>query len=441
MVALIRYSWLVVIACKQFIPTPEVADVKKDSSPIVTEDRQRGKFTAYLEKLGGRKRLQAKVDPNSLTIDFITAGVQSNKYGKFVRLYFHADIQRDYLEIARCPTAEKRKMECLFGKSVMSNTIGIDDVKRIKKLMAGKGVTINDSGKYDCWNTAVIGGNNCTELRQVYGAEHHIDLTVGDGRKYFYVARPCVIQTRINELYASYSQPCSNYFARSTSVKTPSNDGKTESLQKKIDELTKDLNQRVHKVYLLTVQLSKVMEEHEEEMIENARKRQMKEGIAMIAGMAIGVAGSVFSMSYAEPSMLWQDVGKGGAEGVTRVLENGNLQQLVKHRPAVSDAVGAGLEAGKTLGAAFADILASSDDYPKTCTECIGIRAEIATTVGDINDPTNPQDQHGGHLYREKLQQLQDLYGELQESNAGKWEEEKWKVEIEQEQADEETDQ
>ena len=438
MVALIiRYSWLLVIACKQFVPSPEVADVKKDSSPIVTEDQQRGEFTAYLEKLGGHKRLQAKVDPNRLTIDFITAGIQSNKYGKFVRLYFRADLQRDYLEIARCRGQEQ--MECLFGKEVVSNSISREDVESLRKLLAGENLTTNDSGKYDCWNTGVI--DKCTEIGKVYGAEHHIDLTVGAGSEFFYVARPCIIKSRINELYAPISQRCSNYFARSTAVKPPSDDGKTESLQKKIDELTKDLNQRVHKVYLLTVQLSKVMEEHEEEMIENARKRQMKEGIAMIAGMAIGVAGSVFSMSYAEPSMLWQDVGKGGAEGVTRVLENGNLQQLVKHRPAVSDAVGAGLEAGKTLGAAFADILASSDDYPKTCTECIGIRAEIATTVGDINDPTNPQDQHGGHLYREKLQQLQDLYGELQESNAGKWEEEKWKVEIEQEQADEETDQ
>ena len=428
MVALNRYSWLLIIACKQFAPTPEVADVKKDSSPIVTEESQHGEFTAYLDKLGGRKRLQAKVDPNRLTIDFITAGVQSNKYGKFVRLYFYADMQRDYLEIARCES-EIKSMKCLFGKEVVSNSISREDVEQTRKLLAGEGLTTNDSGKYDCWKTAVV--NNCTELGRVYGAEHHIDLTANSDREFFYVARPCIIEARVNELYASDSQPCSNYFARSTAVKTPKYVRKNEELQKKIDGITKELNQKTHDVYLLTVQLSKVMEDHEEEMIENARKRQMKEGIAMIAGMAIGVAGSMFSMSSAEPSMLWQNVGKGGAEGITRVLENGNLQQLIEHKPAASDAVGAGLEAGKALGAAFADILASPDDYPKECYDCLRIRGEIAAIVGDM-DPTNPDAHHGGHIYRELLQQLQDAYKELQKSNASKWENEQWKVEIEQ---------
>lgn len=431
MVALIRYSWLLVIACKEFVPSPEVATVKKDSSPIVTEDKQHGEFTAYLEKLSGRKRLQAKVDPNRLTIDFITAGLQSSKYGKFVRLYFRADLQRDYLEIARCEESAMEKKECLFGKEVVSNSISREDVEQTRKLLAGEGLTTNDTGKYDCWKTAII--SNCTEIGRVYGAESHIDLTANKSGTFTYFARPCIIKDRINELYASSSQLCSNYFARSLPVTTPSYDEGAKIWQKEIDKITRELNQKTHKVYLLTVQLSKVMEKHEEEMIENARKRQMKEGIAMIAGMAIGVAGSMFSMSYAEPSMLWQNVGKGGAEGVTRVLENGNLQQLIEQKPAASDAVGAGLEAGKALGAAFADILASPDDYPKTCTECLIIRGEIAATVGDM-DPTNPDIHHGGHLYRELLQQLQDKYRELQKSNAEDWEKEQWKQEIEKKQ-------
>ena len=439
MLVLIRYSWLLIIACKEFIPTPEVADVKKDSSPIVTKDKQHGEFTAYIDKLGGRKRLQAKVDPNRLTIDFITAGVQSNKYGKFVRLSFDAHLQRDYLEIARCQGSIKTDLRCLFGKDLTSG-ISDDDIKPLDDLLAGEGPTVNDSGKYDCWNTAFIGNNRCTELGRVYGAEHHVDLTAGKGGEFFYVARPCIIEARVKETYASDSQLCSNNLAMSNTVETPSFDKNHQDLLEKIDRITKELNQKTHDVYLLTVQLSKVMEEHEEEMIENARKRQMKEGIAMIAGMAIGVAGSMISMSYAEPSVLWQNVDKGGAEGVTRVLENGNLQQLIERKPAASDAVGAGLEAGKALGAAFADILASPDDYPKACYDCLRIRGEIAAIVGDM-DPTNPNDPHGGHIYRELLKQLQDLYRDLQKSNVAKWEEKQWEEKTEQEQADEETDQ
>ena len=433
----LRYSLLLVIACKEFIPV--ATEVKKDSSPIVTKDKQRGEFTAYLDKLGGRKRLLAKVNPNSLSelsIDFITAGVQSNKYGKFVRLYFHANIQRDYLEIARCAKPLRNEIRCLFGKD--PTTITAEQIIEFnKKMKSGEGETVNDSGKYDCWNTGII-GNECTELGRVYSAEHHVDLTAGDGKDYFYVARPCIIEARIKETYAADSQPCSNDLAFSNTVTTPAVDSKPKELQEEIDKRTKELNEMVHNAYLLTVELSKVMAKHEEETIENQRKRRMKEGIAMIAGMAIGAAGSVFSMSYAEPSMLWQDVGKDGVEGVTRVLENGDLQQLIEHKPAASDAVGAGLEAGKALGAAFADILASPDDYPKACAQCLMIRGEIAATVGDM-DPTNPNSQHGGHIYQELLQQLQDLYKQLQESNADQWKTEQWQQKTEKEQADEET--
>ena len=438
MLALIRYSWLLFIACKQIAPLPEVAGVKKDSSPIVTDERQHGEFTAYIEKLGGRKRLQAKVDPNRLSIDFITAGLQSNKYGKFVRLYFYADEQRDYLEIARCQGLIKTDLRCLFGKNLTSG-ISDDDMKGLKNLVEGKGETVNNKGKYDCWNTAIIGHNRCTELGRVYGAEHHIDLTAGKGGEFFYVARPCIIEARVKETYASDSQLCSNDLAISNTVETPPSNKGHSALREDIDRRTKELNKKTHDVYLLTVQLSKATEEHEEEMIENDRKRRMKEGIAMIAGMAIGVAGSMFSMSYADPSVLWQDVGKGGAEGITRVLENGDLQQLIEHKPAASDAIGAGLEAGKALGAAFADILASPDDYPKECYDCLRIRGEIAAIVGDM-DPTNPNDQHGGHIYRELLQQLQDKYRELQEINADQWAGEQWQQEIEEGQADENTD-
>lgn len=437
MLVLTRGCLLLLIACKEFVPVPEGAGVRKDSAPIVTENKQRGEFAAYLEKLSGLKRLQAKVDPNRLTIDFITAGVQSNKYGKFVRLYFHADIQRDYLEIARCNSSIDN-LQCLFGKDLRSTVITKDDVERFRKLMAGDTPTANESGKYDCWNQMII---QCQELDGwAFGAEHHIDFTVGDG-DFFYIARPCLREERINEIYASDSQRCSNDFAVSTSVNyANNNDTKRKELQATINGLTRELNERTHRVYLLTVELSKVMEDHEEEMIENQRKRRMREGIAMIAGMAIGVAGSMYSMSHADPSMLWKSVGKkeiiDGAK--TRVLEGGELQQLVEHNPAASDAVGAGLEAGKALGAAFADILASPDDYPKTCTECMNIRADIAETVGDM-DSTNPNDQHGGYLYRELLQKYQDAYRELQELNASAWDTERWTQQTEKEQADEQT--
>ena len=93
------------------------------------------------------------------------------------------------------------------------------------------------------------------------------------------------------------------------------------------------------------MQFSKALDDYQEADIERQRGKALRQGIAMIGGMIVGAAGAVCTVGV--------------------------------------DSIGSGLDAGQALGSAFADIIASQDDYAKTCYECMRLRADLMAVIGD----------------------------------------------------------
>ena len=350
-----RYLLPLVIAlssCKWQSEDSSVAQVKNTAIQDI------GKAVS---DISGEHVCSQKITVENMQVDFIGAGIQTTRLGNFVRLYFNAHECRDYLEIMRCNEAKRHALTCRDGDTLAA----IGDIEDTQRMLDNPyGTTVNRDGLRDCWNSVagrsdsgcvLLGGYKDSHgdvTGRVYGADYYIDASAPAGQKFFYLARSCVHVnadgTRANEL-TSGNQTCSQQLAISNvviSLEHYTLHNEVLEARTRVASIAARLNYMTDEAYRITMALSEALAVHEEKEIERQRGMRLRQGIAMISGMAIGVVGSVYA---------------GGA-----------------------DWIGDGLDAGQALGAAFADIAASEDDYPKSCYDCMRLRGELIAVIGDI---------------------------------------------------------
>ena len=325
------FVWLLTICQCRPASVETTAQVKTAGG----EAQAHGEIYDYLLEQGWKKEMLAVVDPQSLSISFLGAGLETTRIGRFVRLYFYADIQRDYLQILRCDSVAKDYVGCRFGRGLYDTSSGIN----IKNK-----TTINTEGQYDCWNKISA---DCTLLAdgKVSTAEAYLDLSAPTERRYFYIARACVVKERVNEMYGT--ENCSSDIAVSDDIDVPEYilNKEIDAAREKIDKLATRLNAITEKAYHLTIKLSQLLADHEEEMIRNERARRLREGIAMIAGMAIGVAGSIYTMSQMPPHLVLKEAKETAvSKGAAAVAQNVRGYEI----PAVMPGPLPGCEIGET---------------------------------------------------------------------------------------------
>lgn len=372
---------LVINNCKWQSTTTTAAQPKNIGSQIAGQD-----ISDAVSKISGEKTCPEKLDVGKLSIDFIGAGVQTtklvedtNKVGHFVRLFFNASLCRDYLEIMRCNAAKLSEFTCRDGRPL--NLIPDTD-QLFQDITNPYGTTVNDAALRDCWTSIGHPSNGCVMLGgdqdssnnykgRIYAADHFIDVAAPGGQKFLYFARPCVHDDRVNELTGAANQNCSPRLYQSNVVndfEAYTLDDEIFTARKEAAALAARLNYMTDEAYRITLEFSKALEQHQTDDIKRQRSKNLRQGIAMISGQLIGAAGAVYT------------VGVGS--------------------------IGSGLDAGQALGAAFADIIASKDDYKESCTPCMKLRADLIAVVGDID---------GADLSTDEFNQSQEfLDGSLQ---------------------------
>lgn len=349
---------LVLSNCKWQV-AETIAQVKNTSEATVPQD-----ITKVIKDLSGEYTCPEKLSVNDLRIDFLGAGVQTMREGKFVRLFYRVTpLCYDYIEVMRCKEDKRSDLTCRGGKSLFA----VSDRGEVSRQLNNPfGETVNRAGLDDCWSSIISTQHSgCTLLGgvrdkdqdptgRIYAAEHVIDVAAPAGQKFFYLARPCVHHERINELGGETNANCAQRLAVSNTVddfEPFTFDEELSNAREKVDRLAGRLNYMTEHAYNITKKFNAALIKHQEQDIKRQRGKALRQGIAVITGMVVGAAGALFTPG----------VGAGS--------------------------VGAGLDAGHALGAAFADIIASQDDYPTSCTECDDWRAKLIEVVGYTRDP------------------------------------------------------
>ena len=346
-------SALLLSSCKFHDAATTVASTKNTGTDTPAQD-----IAAAVSDISGEYVCPEKINVKKMTIDFLGAGVQTTKFGHFMRLYYSASLCRDYLEIMRCNGVKRTELTCRDGKK-LAMIESTDEAQQ--QLNNPFGTTVNTEGLRDCWASiaenpsygcVMLGGKHDSSgdrTGQIYGAEHFIDATAPAGQKFFYLARPCVHADRADEL-TSGNKNCSLDLYVSNVVKDLEEFGIEKEImeaRQKVAEIAARLNYMTAKAYKITLEFSKALAQHETEDIKRQRSKNLRQGIAMITGLTVGAAGAIYT------------VGAGS--------------------------IGSGLDAGQALGSAFADIIASADDYPKTCVKCLRLMADLTAVIGEVD--------------------------------------------------------
>ena len=335
---------IVLSSCKWQREEASVAQVKN------TQD-----ISSAVSAISGEHVCHEKVKVADMQVDFLGAGVQTTLSGRFVRLYFNAYLCRNYLEIMRCNEDKRSTLTCRDGKDIFYQP-PLEDVQDMVENPSGD--TVNRVGLRDCWNSIASNTDSgCVLLGaaedsdgdrtgRVYAAEHFIDAAAPAGQKFFYLARACVHAERADEL-TSGNATCSHQLTRSNTISLKHYTLATEVLaaRERVASIAARLNYMTEEAYRITLQFSKALNDYQEADIERQRGKALRQGIAMISGMVVGAAGAVCTVGV--------------------------------------DSIGSGLDAGQALGSAFADIIASQDDYAKACYECMRLRADLMAVIGD----------------------------------------------------------
>ncbi len=354
---------LVLSSCKLHTTETTVAQTKNTDTATPAQD-----LCAAVTKISGEYCLPQKFDTQSLAISFLGAGVQTIKrlpddenddtfFYRFVRLFFHASLERDYLEIMRCNGVKRNELECRDGRELDARE---STPELQQELNNPFGTTVNRAGLRDCWASiagsqdygcVLLGGaeDGGDRTGRIYADEHFVDVSAPAGQTFFYVARPCLHEDRANELTSGNKNCSQNLYVSNIVTDFESDTIDTELLdaRKKVAALAARLNYMTDQAYKITLDFSRAMQLSEEDDIKRERSKRLRQGVAMIAGMTVGAAGAVYTVGV--------------------------------------DSIGSGLDAGQALGAAFADIIASKDDYPQSCYECIKLRAKLVEVVGDVD--------------------------------------------------------
>ncbi len=326
---------------------------------------------SVVSDISGEYVCPQKIDVADMYVDFLGAGVQTTRSGRFVRLFFNAYLCRDYLEIMRCKEEKRKGLTCSDGTSLFVPQGSVQD--RQAMLNSPHGSTVNRARLRDCWNSIAqaTASNSCVLLGgyddggegrtgRIYAAEHFIDATAPAGQEFFYLARVCVHADRADEL-TSGNDTCSQRLHVSNVVsglEQDEIDNAVLAAREKVAALAARLNHMTERAYRITLKFSEVLDKQQENEIARERSKRFRQGIAVIAGMAVGAMGAVYT--------------------------GGSISSL-----------SSGLDAGQALGAAFADVIVFANDYPKTCTECLQLQAELIEVVGDYRgvnfDPFNQE--------------------------------------------------
>ena len=347
-----RYCLTLVIvlsSCKWSSEESSVAQVKNSTSQDIGR---------AVTAISGEHVCHEKVTAEDLHIDFLGAGIQTTMSGRFVRLFYSVDpkLCHDYLEIMRCQETASRisDLTCRDGKA-LTRTRTAAELNEI--LNSEHGDTVNRDGLRDCWNSiasksicVLLGGARDREgdrTGRVYAAEHYVDASAPAGQRFYYLARVCVRTERTDEL-TSGNDICAQQVKPSKVVKRLSafkNDIEVTKARQNVARIAARLNYMTERAYEITLEFSKEFDKYQDDDIARQRAKRMRQGVAMIGGMAIGAVGAVFTVGVSS--------------------------------------IGSGLDAGQALGAAFADVIATADDYPKTCYECKDLLAELIEVIGD----------------------------------------------------------
>lgn len=314
-----------------FQQTGEQGAVQQQQQLAVAKQALNVEVTAQLEEMGVTLKpipKLPKVNPQGLMLKNFTAGFRKLLYGTMVILNFNLDPQADFIQIKRCDGA--LQVDGLQDKPIGS--VGENDVNELEtKFNEVKGGgAIPAQPKFDIndyWRSASITG--CVLIGTKVIENEYYDVTARSDHEYFYIARACVKKNRIDERVANLDTPCS--FNTKVSNKLAFIDplaDKEKLVRLEYQEARARMNEMVLTIHDLTVRLNTERDRCETAELEKLWKKNKKEAIAMLSGMAIGMVAGFMCGSY-DP--------------------NTNASY------------------GAKLGSAFADMFASADDYPKQC--------------------------------------------------------------------------
>ena len=381
------------------------AQTKNTSASTAPQD-----IAEVIKDLSGEYTCPEKISVDNLRVDFLGAGVQTMHMGKFVRLFYRVTpMCYDYIEVMRCKEDKRYDLTCRGGKKLFS----VPDSDNVQQGLDDTefGATVNLAGLDDCWSSISSTQNSgCTLLGardkdkdpigRIYAAEHYIDVAAPAGQKFFYLARPCMDSKRINELGGDANNNCAQYLAVSNVVddfEKLTFDETIHNAREEVDRIAGQLNYMTEQAYNITKQFNAALIAHQEKEIKKERGKALRQGVAMIMGMVVGAAGAVFTPG----------VGIGS--------------------------IGAGIDAGQALGSAFADIIASEDDYPTECYDCLTWRANLIKVVGYTRDPAAEDSRvftdaalageagfvsDAGYLYQDKVVAYGEALRELKAAQA-----------------------
>ncbi|MDE3269888.1 MAG: hypothetical protein OYH77_06355 [Pseudomonadota bacterium] len=317
----------------------------------------------FLLRNNGFVNKSAKKLTSKLTFSFIQAGVQTDEYGQYIRLFFHADDDRDYLEIARCDIARKSNT-CLFGKGLADG--GGDTIEEINNILASETdhSHLTSAQLNNCWNELTNGctqigeattdGGDIVAVHKITAGDSFIDLTAPHNQTVYYIARVCVNPDRLDER-ESINQQCSPSFRYTEDVKLIFDNNRNANRNTIIADLEKigaQLDYKTKRGHELAVQIHDGLETCRRRNIKNAHDKNVRESVATLLGIGVGIGASIYTFGKTD-------------------FKN----------------MGVGADAGKALGAAFADVVRSAKDYPrKSCPEATNAIAAIVKEMGFNSD-------------------------------------------------------
>ena len=343
----------------------------------------------YLLSNNGLIRSSAKKAASKLKFSFIHAGIQTDEYGQYIKLFFHADDDRDYIEVARCGVSKKSNT-CLFGKGLGDgNTMSIEEINKV--ISSDNDFShLTSAHLNNCWNDltkgcTIIGEastdseDNITAVHKITAGDTFIDLTASKDEEVYYIARVCIDDDRLDERESS-NQPCSHIFRYTNDVTLKFDNKRTKekrALIKELGKLSEELNYMTKRGHELSLEIVDGLDTCGKRKREHERAKNVRDSIATLTGIGIGMAASIYVF---------------GAKDIKNM--------------------GVGADAGKALGAAFADIMRSVNDYPRsTCPEADSAIAEITKLMGYTN-AANLEEvtdrESNGYLYDVKVAKYEE---------------------------------
>ena len=185
---------LILSSCKWQV-AETAGQTKNTSEATASQD-----IANVIKDLSGEYTCSEKLSVNNLRVDFLGAGVQTLRVGKFVRLFYRVTpLCHDYIEVMRCNEIKRYDLTCRGGKKLFEPP----DASEVGQVLSNPfGETVNRAGLDDCWSSIInTQDSGCTLLGgvkdkdsdptgRIYAAEHYIDVAAPAGQKFFLYGSP-----------------------------------------------------------------------------------------------------------------------------------------------------------------------------------------------------------------------------------------------------------